>query len=155
MQPGLDSLFPICKAFPSLHNSKAAYREGRAGSLPCITACHASNIQSPCLPLWADERAGSVCLILLSIYLKNFPIKPAPSSPSMWHCGVCLYLLLRLFPPSLPLSYTLFTKSFFIHKVLLLCSQICPSFPWLPDFMACLWKLSSPQSGEKLVCVFF
>lgn len=36
----------------------------------------------------------------LAVYLKNFPIKPALPTLSMWHCGVCLRLLPHIFSPS-------------------------------------------------------
>lgn len=51
-------------------------------------------------PEWTEENTGCVYLILLSVYLKIFPIKPALHTLSMWHCGVCLRLLLHIFSPS-------------------------------------------------------
>lgn len=76
--------------------------------LPCIPPsldCSVCKASSSTIkrqhPEWADENTGSVYLILLSIYLKNFPIKPAlRTTLSMWHCGLCLRRLLHIFSPS-------------------------------------------------------
>lgn len=107
-------------------------------------------------PEWTEENTGCVYLILLSVYLKIFPIKPALHTLFMWHCGVCLHLLLHIFFSQCVIylrhcSWCLL----FICKVLLLHRQICPSSPWLVDFTACLGNVFLPQSCKILVSVFF
>ena len=66
-------------------------------------------------PEWTDENTGSVYLILLSVYLKKFPIKPALHTLSMWLCGVCLHLLLHIFSPSVSFILDIVHDVFFSY----------------------------------------
>lgn len=84
--------FGLRAPLPPMHTSKSWLFSVCKASSSTIKRQH---------PEWADENTGSVYLILLSIYLKNFPIKPAlRTTLSMWHCGLCLRRLLHIFSPS-------------------------------------------------------
>lgn len=101
MPPRLDCLFPVYKAAPSLHNEKVVSRVGRGlgpfpGSQPIC-----SQHPEPQL-LCMGWRESKVYLSLLAEYsLKKFPNKTWCYTPSTWHCGVCLPLLLYIIAPSL------------------------------------------------------
>ena len=127
------------------------------GRVPSWIIAHcASYIQSPSSFLWTDESTGSMYLILLSIYLKNFPIKSALHTPSMWHCGVCFHLLLHIFSPSLSFILDIVHDVFFHTQGFTSTLSNLSVFSMTSRLHGLPRKFFLyPNHVKKLVCVFF
>lgn len=153
MPPHLDCLFPIYKAAPSLHNEKVVSRVGRGlGPFPGSQPICSQHPEPQLLSMgWRESK---VYLPLLAEYLlKKFPNKTWCYTPSTWHCGVCLPLLLCIIAPQSVIYHRHCFRCLFSY---MRCDfhRVKPAH-LSHDLMACLGRLLSSQSYKYLVHVFF